>query len=95
MVIGTFLRKYIWRRISKLIENVNGYAIDKNSRRGESLTDIFSRRIHERRRLCADLSAVVVPVAKGLVYCMSGKNRIYFTGRQGAVNSYAPNLYGG
>ena len=41
------------------------------------------------------LGKVTATVAKGLVYCMSGKNRIYFTGRQGAVNPYAPNLYGG
>jgi hypothetical protein len=41
------------------------------------------------------LGKVTATVAKGLVYCMSGQSRIYFTGRQGPANPYAPNLYGG
>jgi len=40
------------------------------------------------------VSAATATVAKGLVYCPSGENRIYFTGRQGAVAPYMPNLYG-
>jgi hypothetical protein len=40
------------------------------------------------------LDPVTATVAKGLVYCPSGENRIYFTGRQGAVAPYMPNLYG-
>jgi hypothetical protein len=41
------------------------------------------------------LGKVTATVAKGLVYCMSGQSRIYFTGRQGPATPYAPNLYGG
>jgi hypothetical protein len=41
------------------------------------------------------LGKVTATVAKGLVYCPDGNNRIYFTGKQGAVTPYPPTvLYG-
>jgi hypothetical protein len=40
------------------------------------------------------LGQVPATVAKGLVYCPDGANRIYFVGRQGAATPYPPNLYG-
>jgi hypothetical protein len=40
------------------------------------------------------LGRVTATVAKGLVYCPDGANRIYFVGRQGAVSPYPPYLYG-
>ena len=40
------------------------------------------------------LGQVTATVANGLVYCLDGTNRIYFTGRQGTVSPYMPNLYG-
>jgi len=40
------------------------------------------------------LGQVTATVAKGLVYCPDGTNRIYFTGRQGGSPPYMPNLYG-
>jgi hypothetical protein len=36
------------------------------------------------------LGRVTATVAKGLVYCPDGNNRIYFTGKQGPVTPYAP-----
>lgn len=41
------------------------------------------------------LGKVTATVAKGLVYCPDGNNRIYFTGKQGAITPYPPTvLYG-
>lgn len=40
------------------------------------------------------LGQVTATVARGLVYCPDGANRIYFTGRQGASSPYMPNQYG-
>jgi hypothetical protein len=41
------------------------------------------------------LGQVKATVAKGLVYCADGANRVYFTGRDGVATPYTPNLYGG
>jgi hypothetical protein len=38
-----------------------------------------------------NLGQVTAKVAKGFVYCMDGKNRIYFTGQQGSAQPYMPN----
>jgi hypothetical protein len=38
------------------------------------------------------LGRVTATVAKGLVYCPDGKNRIYFTGKQGPVSPYPPTV---
>jgi hypothetical protein len=38
------------------------------------------------------LGKVTATVAKGLVYCPDGNNRIYFTGKQGAVTPYPPTV---
>ena len=38
------------------------------------------------------LGQVTATVAKGLVYCPDGNNRIYFTGKQGAVTPYPPTV---
>ena len=38
------------------------------------------------------LGKVTATVAKGLVYCQDGINRIYFTGKQGAVSPYPPTV---
>lgn len=40
------------------------------------------------------LGRVSTTVARHLVWCPSGRNRIYFTGKQGNVSPYMPNLYG-
>jgi hypothetical protein len=40
------------------------------------------------------LGQVTATVAKGLVYCMDGQNRVYFIGQQGAAQPYMPNLFG-
>jgi len=40
------------------------------------------------------LGTVTATVAKGLVYCMDGQNRVYFTGKQGSVSPYMPNGFG-
>ena len=40
------------------------------------------------------LGKVTATVAKGLVYCPDGANRIYFTGRQGTASPYMPNSFG-
>jgi hypothetical protein len=41
------------------------------------------------------LGQVKATVAKGLVYCADGNNRIYFTGTPGAVAPYLPNVVSG
>ena len=38
------------------------------------------------------LGRVTATVAKGLVYCPDGNNRIYFTGKQGPVTPYPPTV---
>jgi hypothetical protein len=38
------------------------------------------------------LGKVTATVAKGLVYCPDGNNRIYFTGKQGPVTPYPPTV---
>jgi hypothetical protein len=38
------------------------------------------------------LGRVTATVAKGLVYCPDGKNRVYFTGKQGPVAPYPPTV---
>lgn len=40
------------------------------------------------------LGKVTATVAKGLVYCPDGANRIYFVGHQGSPSPYMPNAFG-